>query len=397
MNELLKTEWLKSVEGAGTIVIKIGSAVISDQNGLARDVMANIAFQIATLLQMSENSSPISKKRAILVSSGAVAAGRTLLYQFGKGHEKSSLPEKQAIAAIGQTVLMSAWADVFRPHGLPVAQILLTRDDFRSRERFLNIRNTFSRIFGLGVFPIVNENDTVSVSELKFGDNDCLASLLVNLVEAELFINLTSASGVRAENPQINPSAPYLRVIEDIANFDIKNICGEKTSIGSGGMHSKLLAARRVAQLGVGTLILPGKTKDSILAAFNSSPEKNGFAGTWVRPGSHPISRRKFWLAYQSSPQGALELDSGAVEAIFTHGASLLPGGIRNVEGVFAKGAIVEIKSGNQSLGVGLSNYNSATLQKIIGHKRHEVAALLGQAHYPEVIHRDNLLLDAAL
>lgn len=397
MNELLKAEWRKCVDEAGTIVIKIGSAVISGQNGLESDVMSNIAFQIARLLQIPQNHAAISRKRVILVSSGAVAAGRAILSQFGKGYEKTSLPEKQAIAAIGQTALMSAWADVFRPHGLPVAQILLTRDDFRSRERFLNIRNTFSRIFGLGVFPVVNENDTVSVSELKFGDNDCLASLLVNLVEADLFINLTSAAGVKAENPEINPIAPYLRVIENIANFDIKNICGEKTSIGSGGMHSKLLAARRVAQLGVGTLILPGKTRDSILAAFNSSPEQDCFAGTWVRPGTHPISRRKFWLAYQSSPQGALELDQGAVEAIFTHGASLLPGGIRNIEGVFAKGALVEIKSAGQSLGVGLSNYNSATLQKIIGHKRHEVAALLGQAHYPEVIHRDNLLLDAAL
>lgn len=373
------------------LVIKVGSAVISDKNGLDPAVMANIAGQIAALC------GPESGRRAIFVSSGAVAAGRARLSACGKQLEKYSLTQKQAAAAIGQGLLMQAWSQAFEPHGLPVAQVLLTRDDFRSRERFLNARNTFSELLSFGVLPIVNENDTVSVSELKFGDNDCLSSLLVNLAEADLFINLTSAAGVKADNPQTNPDAPFLEVIEDISSLDIKSICGEKTASGSGGMHSKLLSARRVAQLGVGTLIVPGRKKDALVEAFGQKENQKDPVGTWICPARHAISSRKFWLAYQSNPVGSLEIDSGAAAALTGHGASLLPGGIVRVEGVFPKGSIVTIKSGGQNLGVGLSNYNSATLEKIIGLKRHEVAAILGQAHYPEVIHRDNLLLHAAI
>lgn len=374
---------------ARMLVIKVGSAVISDKNGLDLAVMANIAGQISALCGQDAG------RKAILVSSGAVAAGRAHLSACGKQLEKYSLTQKQAAAAVGQCLLMQAWSNAFGR--LPVAQILLTRDDFRSRERFLNARNTFSELLSFGVLPIVNENDTVSVSELKFGDNDCLSSLLVNLAEADLFINLTSAPGVKADNPQTNPDAPFLETIEDISALDIKRICGEKTASGSGGMYSKLMSARRVAQLGVGTLIIPGRKKDALLEAFSQGEDEKDLTGTWVCPAAHAISSRKFWLAYQSNPVGSVEIDAGAAAALTGHGASLLPGGIVRVEGVFPKGSIVTIKNGDQNLGVGLSNYNSATLEKIIGLKRHEVAAILGQAHYPEVIHRDNLLLHAAI
>lgn len=380
---------------ARMLVIKVGSAVISDQNGLDLSSMANIAAQISDLCATSADSG--ARRQAILVSSGAVAAGRACLAGYGRNLEKYSLAQKQAAAAVGQGLLMEAWTNVFKPLGIPVAQILLTRDDFRSRERFLNARNTFSELNSFDVLPVVNENDTVSVSEIKFGDNDCLSSLLVNLVEADLFINLTSAPGVKADNPQTNPDAPFLEAIEDISSLDIRKICGEKTASGSGGMHSKLLSARRVSQLGVGTLIIPGRKKDALLAAYGLAPSPDAFTGTWVCPAEHTISRRKFWLAYQSNPVGRVEIDKGAATALGSCGASLLPGGIVSVEGVFSKGSIIEISSGGQNLGVGLTNYNSATLKKIIGLKRHEVAAILGQAHYPEVVHRDNMLLHAAI
>ncbi|MDE7064470.1 MAG: glutamate 5-kinase, partial [Desulfovibrionaceae bacterium] len=244
----------------------------------------------------------------------------------------------------------------------------------------------------------------VSVRELRFGDNDCLAGLLVSLVEADLFINLTSSDGVLAANPQRDPDAPILPCIEAVGDLDLDDLCGGKTSVGTGGMYSKLLAARRAAQLGVPTLILPGRTPGIITrsmaqaAAASDDPASGVLPGTWVRPEIHPISRRKFWLAYQSDPAGTVFVDAGAAVALSEKGGSLLPGGVCGVEGNFRSGALVRIVTHDGAhLGVGLSNYTAEELRRIMGLKRHEVAAVLGDAHYPEVIHRDHMLLDAAV
>lgn len=382
---------------ARLIIIKIGSAVLTDREGLCTPVLENIAAQMAALragLGMDEVPADGPARRLILVSSAAVAAGRATLARHGRHFEVVGLAARQAAAAVGQGQLMRAWDRAFAPHGLPTAQVLLTRDDLRARQRFLNARNTFAELLQWDVLPIVNENDTVSVAELKFGDNDCLSSLLVNLTGADLFINLTSAPGVLSGNPDEDPGAGVLSCVEDVASLDLGRLCGGKTSVGTGGMYSKLTAARRAAQLGVPTLILPGRQPDIITRAFRGEE-----AGTWVRPGDHAISRRKFWLAYQSDPAGTLLVDAGAAAALEHRGSSLLPGGIRQVEGNFQQGALVRIACAedNQSLGVGLSNYSAADLRRIMGLKRIEVAAILGDAHYPEVIHRDNMLLDAAV
>lgn len=335
----------------------------------------------------------------MLVSSGAVAAGRAALAMRGQTVETVGLAARQAAAAVGQGQLMRAWDKAFYAHALPTAQVLLTRDDLRARGRFLNARNTFAELLQWRVLPIVNENDTVSVSELKFGDNDCLASLLVNLTGAELFVNLTSSPGVLAADPRHLPDAPVLDHIDDVAALDLDRLCGGKTSVGTGGMYSKLLAARRAAQIGVPTLILPGRAPDVLSRAFAAADHasRSDLPGTWVRPAEHAIPRRKFWLAYQSEPAGSVVVDAGAAQALLRKGGSLLPGGVRHVEGTFQKGALVRVSHESRSLGVGLSNYSAAELKKIMGLKRHEVAAILGDAHYPEVIHRDNLLLDAAI
>ena len=270
--------------------------------------------------------------------------------------------------------------------------MLLTRDDLKSRTRFLNIRNTFSELLSWGVIPVVNENDTVSVNELKFSDNDNLSSLLVNPLEADLFVNLTSIGGVLDANPLENPEARIMPCIEDIRALNLDALCGGKSAEGTGGMYSKLLSAHRVAQLGVPTAILPGREADVITRLFAGET-----LGTWVRPERRTVSRRKYWLAYQADPQGTLVLDAGAADAVRHHGKSLLPGGITDVQGGFEAGALVRLVFGHETVGVGLSNYNAADLLRIKGLKRHEVAAILGDAHYPEVVHRDNLLLDAAL
>ena len=422
--ESWQQERARVLSQARVVVVKVGSAVLTDASGLNSAVLEGLAAQLAFLRDLpltgedaasagqpepaphaTDASAPAQgARRIVLVSSGAVAAGRAALASRGRAVEPTGLSARQAAAAVGQGQLMQSWDKVFLAHGMPTAQVLLTRDDLRARQRFLNARNTFAELLQWGVLPIVNENDTVSISELKFGDNDCLASLLVNLVEADLFINLTSSSGVLAADPQKHPDAPVMDHIDDVAALDLGQLCGGKTSVGTGGMYSKLLAARRAAQLGVPTLILPGREPAVIGRAFAAAGACSAPAGhepfdrgTWVRPAHHAIARRKFWLAYQSDPAGSVHVDDGAARALLHKGGSLLPGGVRAVEGGFQCGGLVRVLHNGESIGVGLSNYSAPDLKKIMGLKRHEVAAILGDAHYPEVIHRDNLLLDAAI
>lgn len=422
--ESWQQERARVLSQARVVVVKVGSAVLTDASGLNSQVLEGLAAQLAFLRDLpltgedaasagqpepaphaTDASAPAQgARRIVLVSSGAVAAGRAALASRGRAVEPTGLSARQAAAAVGQGQLMQAWDKVFLAYGMPTAQVLLTRDDLRARQRFLNARNTFAELLQWGVLPIVNENDTVSISELKFGDNDCLASLLVNLVEADLFINLTSSSGVLAADPQKHPDAPVMDHIDDVAALDLGQLCGGKTSVGTGGMYSKLLAARRAAQLGVPTLILPGREPAVIGRAFAAAGACSAPAGhepfdrgTWVRPAHHAIARRKFWLAYQSDPAGSVHVDDGAARALLHKGGSLLPGGVRAVEGGFQCGGLVRVLHNGESIGVGLSNYSAPDLKKIMGLKRHEVAAILGDAHYPEVIHRDNLLLDAAI
>ena len=387
----------RTLREAKRVVVKVGSAVLTGPQGLDKDVIHSLVSQLALLAK----GQPRQPRQVVLVSSGAVAAGRGALRDsFAQSQlsppDTTGLAARQAAAAVGQSRLMQHYDTAFAAHGLTSAQVLLTRDDLRSRQRFLNARNTFAELLSWHVIPVVNENDTVSVQELKFGDNDCLASLLVNLVEADLFINLTSAPGVYSGNPQTDANAAVLPCIPSVASLNLDSMCGGKTSVGTGGMYSKLLAAQRVAQLGVPTLILPGREPDILSRALDEAADAAPL-GTWICPEAHVISRRKFWLAYQSDPAGTVTVDAGAAAALTQKGSSLLPGGIVAVEGSFQRGSLVRISAQGQSLGVGLSNYSAAELKRIMGRKRHEVAAILGDAHYPEVIHRDHLLLDAAI
>lgn len=406
----------RTLAEARCVVVKVGSAVLTTAQGLDVAVIENIVQELAALRQGASYLSASATaepplRRIVLVSSGAVAAGRAAL---GVNCDTTSLAARQGAAAVGQSRLMHAYDSAFASHGIVSAQVLLTRDDLRSRQRFLNVRNTFAELLHWGVIPVINENDTVSTQELRFGDNDSLASLLINLVEADLFINLTTAGGVLSANPLTTPHAPIMPCIEQVRGLNLDSLCGGKSAAGTGGMYSKLRAAQRAAQLGVPTLILPGKSPGVISRAFAPQTGKHrSTEGTWICPEDHAISRRKFWMAYQSDPAGIITVDAGAAHALSNKGSSLLPGGITAVEGNFQAGALVRIVQANPDthdgdsvmtsstehiyLGVGLSNYTAAQLRRIMGLKRHEVAAALGDAHYPEVIHRDNLLLEAAV
>ncbi len=375
-----------SLAQAKCVVVKVGSAVLTNGSVLDENILENLVKQIVAL-QDAKGKNP---RRVILVSSGAVASGRAVLHP--RGIQVASMAEKQAAAAVGQGHLMHLYNNAFARHGAISAQVLLTRDDLKDRLRFLNARNTFAHLLNWNAIPVVNENDTISVDEIRFSDNDNLSSLLLNLAEADLFINLTSTNGVFAANPLTTPDAKIMPCIEQIRSLDLPSLCGGKTTVGRGGMYSKLLSATRAAQLGVPTLILPGHEPDVITRTLAGEE-----FGTWVRPEEHPVSRRKYWLAYQTEAQDAVHVDDGAAHALASKGGSLLPGGILSVDGTFAAGTLVRIVHNGKNIGVGLSNYAAADILRICGLKREEVKALLGDAHYAEVIHRDNLLIDAAV
>lgn len=373
---------------ARTVVVKVGSAVLTCDTGLDARAVGRLVDQLCALHDRG--------LRVVLVSSGAVAAGRTRIRRSLPGAETidfSELPARQAASAIGQSRLMHAYDEAFERFGKTAAQILLTREDLKSRTRFGNARNTMLRLLDWGVIPIVNENDTVAVAELKFGDNDTLASLVVDLVGADLFVNITSAGGVFDKNPDKNPDACCLPVIDDIEGLDIEGMCDGKTSVGSGGMYSKLRAARRAAQLGVATLIVSGREGFPLERVF-----KGENLGTLVLPAARLVSHRKFWLAYHDNPAGSVVVDAGAAKALREQGKSLLFAGVRGVEGDFGPEALVRIVDPEgRNVGVGMAGLGSGELRRLMGLKSAEVKAILGEGAKAVAIHRDNLLLDAAL
>ncbi len=374
------------LSGLRRVLVKVGSAVLADNRGILNlDVVDRLAGELAGLHDQGLD--------VVLVSSGAVAAGRGRVAETVDGAVLYDLPGRQAASAVGQGRLVHHYDEALARRGKLAAQILLTRDGLSLRSRFLNARNTLERLLEWRAIPIINENDTVSVKELEFGDNDTLASLTLGLIGADLFVNLTSAGGVFDKNPDLHPDARLLPLIESIRDLDLESICAGKTSVGTGGMYSKLLAACRAAQLGVPTLILSGRDDFSIFKAL-ADPGR----GTLVLPEGKTVSRKKFWLAYHDDPAGDLWIDAGAARALTERGKSLLPAGIRKVEGEFEQGSLVRLRDADgATLGVGLANYDSNDLARIMGRKTSEIEALLGHAPYSSAVHRDNLLLDAAV
>ena len=369
------------------VVVKVGSAVITTGDGLNSEAINRLADQLCALRERSVD--------VVLVSSGAVAAGRQRIFERTSRKRKTQqdMAARQAASAVGQGRLMHDYDEAFARHGVVTAQVLLTRSGLKNRERFLNARNTMERLLEWGVIPIVNENDTVSTKELEFGDNDTLGAMCLGLTGADLFVNLTSANGVFDRNPDSNPDARPMPTIKDIWNLDIESMCDGKTSVGTGGMYSKLRAARRAAQLGVPTFIVSGKGEFDITAALESTDR-----GTLVLPQTNVVSSKKFWLAYHDDPAGAIRVDKGAADALLRKGKSLLPIGIAGVDGCFDRESLVFIKTlEGDELGVGISNFSADELCRIKGMHTDELGAILGPLSFDEAIHRDNMLLDAAI
>jgi glutamate 5-kinase len=362
------------------VVIKVGSAVLTDsEQGLDHGRIERLAADMASIMSRGIE--------VILVSSGAIAAG---LAKLGlKKTKNMPLSLKQASAAIGQSGLMWAYEKTFATHGQKVAQVLLTRDDLSNRTRFLNARNTIQTLLDYGVVPIINENDTVSVDEIKFGDNDSLSGMVVHLADADLLIILSDIDGLYTADPKLDPSAMLIPLVEKITAEVERGAGDARTTLGTGGMRSKLLTAKKVAAYGVPMVIVNGK-KAGVLRGLFEGKE----VGTLFLPRKERQESRKHWIAYTVSSKGRIVIDDGGREALVNKGKSLLPGGIVKVEGNFKIGDCVTCvdRRGNP-FARGLVKYSSADLERIRGLKTAQIASVLGYKDYDEVIHRDDLVI----
>ena len=357
-------------------LIKIGSAVLTGEDGLDLVIIEHLVGEIAQL--KSEGC------QIIIVTSGAIASGK---HRIGITGQLKSIPQKQAAAAIGQGRLMRVYANAFGKHGIYVAQILLTMSDLTDRKRFLNIRNTLSTLLEWGIILIINENDTVAVEEIKFGDNDHLAAMMANLIETHLVVNLTSTKGLYDCNPSLSKEARLIPLVVEFTEEIEKAATEDTTAVGLGGMKSKVTAARKVTACGIPYIIAPGR-EEGILKAIFAGEEK----GTLFLPAGEHLNSRKYWIAFTVKPLGRLFLDEGAQKAIVEEGKSLLPSGIVGVEGSFSAGDGVSLVDGEgKPLAVGLVNYSAAEIARIKGLKTSEVEQALGYKDYDEVIHRDNM------
>jgi len=360
------------------VVIKIGSSVISDSHGLDIERITSLCDDVHQLRQRGYE--------VILVSSGAVAAGKADLGITGR---PQTIPLKQAAAAIGQSRLMRTYKEALRKHGIIAGQILLTRDDLANRRRYLNARNTLMTLIDHNVVPIINENDTVVVDEIRFGDNDNLSAMATNLVEGQLLVMLSDVDGLHDSDPRVNAQAKLISEVERITP-EIEAMAGMGESVlGTGGMTTKLKAARRATLYGAGTAIINGRTPHNLLHLFDGHE-----LGTYFLPARDPMAARKHWIAFTKKPKGKLLLDEGAQHAVAERNKSLLPSGIRQLEGLFERGDAVRLCDlDGKEFAKGVTNYTSAELARIIGKKTKEIQLILGYQYGDEVVHRDNLVI----
>lgn len=364
---------------AHTVVVKVGTNVLTAEDG---------TLDPARLQALSDQVSRQMRggRKVVLVSSGAVGAG---VGRLKLKKRPSDLRQLQACAAIGQSFLMRAYQECLAPHGLNAGQILLTAGDFDSRTRYLNARNTILTLFEWGVLPIINENDTISVAEIRFGDNDHLASMVTNLLQAPLLILLTVVDGLYASDPRGDPAAKKIDTVASI-DAEVMGMAGSSQStLGTGGMRSKLRAARLATAAGESVIMANGTQPGILDAIFAAEP-----VGTMFLPHGGTVPAWKRWLGYTARPKGKLIVDAGAHDAVQHKGRSLLPIGVTRVQGSFNKGDVVALcNAEGHEFARGLCNYSSSDAQKIAGLRSEKIGEVLGAVPYEEVVHRDNLVV----
>lgn len=371
-----RNDYLSNVK---RIVIKIGSSTLTYPTGLLNfSRIEKLVRQIADI-----NNRGIE---VILVSSGAIAAG---IGRLGLKSRPKTIPEKQAAAAIGQGILIHMYEKILSEYGKIGAQILLTRDDISDRKRFLNIRNTFFSLLDANVIPIVNENDAVVVDEIKFGDNDTLSAMVTSLVEADLLIILSDIKGLYDSNPKDNPQAKLINDVCEINNDIISCAGGSGSQLGTGGMITKLNAAKIAVTSGASMIIVDGSEENILSKVID---DEN--VGTFFYPKSHKLNAKKHWIAYSTNPSGSIIVDEGAEKALISNHKSLLPKGIKKVSGDFQEGDVVSILNTKmECIAHGITNFSSNDVSIIKGLNSNEIEEKLGYKSYHVVIHTNNMVL----
>lgn len=372
----MRSEILKNIK---RVVIKIGSRILTGEDGeLNRDWMAALAAEVAALRK--------GGREVILVSSGAVAAGRNLL---GINERPRTIPQKQAAAAVGQPLLMREYEGAFRAFDCRVAQILLTREDLADRQRYINARTTLETLLEFGIVPIINENDTVAVEEIKFGDNDNLSALVTNLVDAGLLIIMTDIDGFYDADPRSNPFAKLIPLVKTVTKEMERAAGGSGSTVGTGGMATKLAAAKKAGRSGVATAIINGTDPQIVSRLFRGED-----CGTLLLPAAKSLTNRKHWIAFTIRPQGKVYVDAGASRVLRQDGRSLLASGVIKVEGSFERGSSVRVcDQDGTEFARGIADYSSSETERIMGHKSLEIEEILGYRYSDELIHRDNFVL----
>jgi glutamate 5-kinase len=369
---------VSALAAARRVVVKVGSSLVTNEGkGLDHAALSRWANQIAQLVD--------SGKQVVLVSSGAIAEG---LQRLGWHKRPKALNELQAAAAVGQMGLVQGYESIFRQHGLHAAQVLLTHEDLADRTRYLNARSTLLTLLGLRVVPVINENDTVSTDEIKLGDNDTLGALVTNLIEADCLVILTDQRGLYTADPRKHADAQFVQEAR-AGDPELERMAGGAgSSVGTGGMLTKILAAKRAARSGAHTLIAWGREENVLLRMAAGE-----LIGTQLIAQQAALAARKQWMADHLQLRGKLVVDDGAAKALAAGGKSLLPVGVKAVEGEFERGEVIACVDGEgREIARGLVNYSAAEARRIAGRPSSEVESLLGYVDEPELIHRDNLV-----
>lgn len=369
---------MRKTENIKRIIIKVGSSSLCHQDGyIDQQKILYLVMQIAQLIQQGMT--------VVVVSSGAISAGMGAMELARK---PETLPQKQALAAIGQAKLMQIYEEIFQLFHLKCAQVLLNHGDFDDRQRLLNLSHTMNALIDYGVIPIVNENDALAVEEIKVGDNDTLSALLVPVINADLLILVSDIDGLYTDNPHVNPQAKLLKYVEHIDEKIESMASGSTSKLGTGGMATKIKAAKIVNDYGKDMVIVNGQKANSILHVFDEEE------GTWFNGASgHNLNAKAHWLAYRSHSKGKIIIDEGACQALQAH-KSLLPSGIVDVKGQFLSGQVVDVVNQNGvRIAKGIVQYSSLEIMMIKGHQSYEIKHILSSHDYDEVIHVNNMVI----
>ncbi len=367
------------VHRAKRVVVKIGSRILSSERGVHARRIGRLVRELAALHDQG--------KKLVVVSSGAIASG---ISRLGLTRRPRDLPQEQALAAVGQIRLMALYENAFAGYEKQVAQVLLTHDDLANRTRYLNAKHTLKTLLDWSIIPIVNENDTVAVEEMKFGDNDQLSALVATLMEMDLLVILSDVDGVFDRDPRASKDARLISVVTDLAAAKTAARDTQPSDLGRGGMYSKLCAAEQASHAGIPTIIANGREREVLSGLFDGARE----SGTLVLPEENRLTSRKHWILYNLKPSGDVLVDNGACAAVTVKGKSLLPSGVRDIRGSFGAGECVRcVDDTGREFARGLVNYSAQELRKIKGSHSGKIEAILGYKAYDEIIHRDDLVV----